>query len=62
MKKELASKKIDALATDSYINIENLKSLDLCGSEAFDFVCLPIKTENSDGAPCRAIAKIGEDK
>ncbi|MBQ8163527.1 MAG: cyclase family protein [Clostridia bacterium] len=38
------------------INIENLKNLDLCGSELFTFVCLPIKIENSDGAPSRAIA------
>ena len=40
------------------INIENLKNLDLCGKEPFTFVCLPIKTENSDGAPSRAIAII----
>ena len=38
------------------INIENLKNLHLCGKEIFTFVCLPIKIENSDGAPCRAIA------
>ncbi len=40
------------------INIENLKNLDLCGQNLFTFVCLPIKTENSDGAPCRAVAII----
>ena len=40
------------------INIENLKNLDLCGNELFTFVCLPIKIENSDGAPARAIAII----
>ncbi len=38
------------------INIENLCNLDLCGNELFTFVCLPLKTENSDGAPARAIA------
>ena len=38
------------------INIENLKNLGLCGDELFTFVCLPIKIENSDGAPARAIA------
>ena len=42
------------------INVENLKNLDLCGKELFDFVCLPLKTENSDGAPCRAVAILGE--
>lgn len=40
------------------INIENLKNLDQCGQKLFTFVCLPIKTENSDGAPCRAVAII----
>lgn len=44
------------------INIENLKNLHLCGNEVFELVCLPIKTENSDGAPCRAIAILGEQK
>lgn len=38
------------------INIENLKNLDLCGNELFTFVCLPIKIEDSDGAPARAVA------
>ena len=42
------------------INVENLKNLDLCGTDPFDFVCLPMKTENSDGAPCRAIGILGE--
>ena len=51
-KKLFMSKKI--------INIENLKNLDLCGDELFTFVCLPIKIENSDGAPARAIAIIEE--
>ena len=45
---------------DSSENIENLKNLDLCGDELFTFVCLPIKIENSDGAPARAIAIIEE--
>ena len=38
------------------INIENLKNLDLCGNELFTFICLPIKIENSDGAPASAVA------
>ena len=38
------------------INIENLKNLHLLIGEEFTLVCLPIKVENSDGAPCRAIA------
>ena len=44
------------------INIENLKNLHLCGNGTFEFVCLPIKVENSDGAPCRAIAMIGDNE
>lgn len=50
---ELFSKK-------SLINIENLKNLDLCGSEIFTFVCLPLKLVNADGSPVRAIAIIEE--
>lgn len=38
------------------INIENLKNLELCGNDLFWFACLPLKVENSDGAPARAIA------
>lgn len=46
----------------SIINIENLKNLDLCEGEMFTFVCLPVKIENSDGAPCRAVAIIGDNE
>lgn len=38
------------------INIENLKNLDLCGEGLFDFSCFPLKIENSDGCPIRAVA------
>lgn len=38
------------------VNIENLKNLELCGDEIFNFSCCPLKIENSDGAPVRAIA------
>lgn len=38
------------------VNIENLKNLDLCGDELFNFSCFPLKIENSDGSPIRAIA------
>ena len=38
------------------VNIENLKNLELCGDEIFNFSCNPLKIENSDGAPVRAIA------
>ncbi len=44
------------------INIENLKNLDLCAGELFTLVCLPLKTKNADGAPCRAVAILGENK
>jgi len=40
------------------INIENLCNLHLCPKGLFDFVCLPIKFENSDGAPARAVATV----
>lgn len=38
------------------VNIENLTNLGECGSGLFDFACLPLKVEDSDGAPIRAIA------
>ena len=43
-------------AQKEIINIENLCNLDRCGSELFQFACLPLKFENADGAPARAIA------
>jgi len=46
---------------NSIINIENLKDLDRCGKEPFTLACLPIKTRDSDGAPCRAIAILGDN-
>ena len=48
-------------AQKDIINIENLKNLDLCGDALFRFVCLPIKVQNSDGAPCRAIAWLEDE-
>lgn len=38
------------------VNIENLKNLDLCGSDVFWFSCFPLKLEDSDGSPIRAVA------
>lgn len=38
------------------VNIENLTNLDKCGSESFWFFALPLKWENADGAPIRAVA------
>lgn len=49
---------IKLLSQKNIINIENLANLGLCGGELFDFVCLPLKWENADGAPARAIAMI----
>ena len=43
-------------AQKEIINIENLCNLDRCGGELFQFACLPLKFENADGAPARAIA------
>ncbi|MCR5596688.1 MAG: cyclase family protein [Lachnospiraceae bacterium] len=38
------------------VNIENLMNLELCGDELFWFSCFPLKMENCDGSPIRAIA------
>ena len=38
------------------VNIENLKNLELCRDKIFNFSCCPLKVENSDGAPVRAVA------
>ena len=38
------------------VNIENLKNLGQCGDDLFWFSCFPLKIENSDGAPIRAVA------
>lgn len=47
-------------AENDMVVIENLACLDKIGEELFDFVALPIKFENSDGAPIRAIAILKE--
>lgn len=38
------------------VNIENLKNLELCGSDLFWFICYPLKLDKCDGSPVRAIA------
>ncbi|RKI70192.1 cyclase family protein [bacterium 1xD42-67] len=38
------------------VNIENLKDLDLCGEDLFWFSCFPLKLEDCDGSPIRAVA------
>lgn len=38
------------------VNIENLKNLELCGTDLFWFSCFPLKLNNCDGSPVRAIA------
>ena len=38
------------------INIENLKDLDLCGNDLFWFSCFPLRLDNCDGSPIRAVA------
>lgn len=38
------------------VNIENLKNLDQCGTDLFWFSCFPLKVENCDGSPIRAVA------
>lgn len=38
------------------VNIENLKNLDQCGEDLFWFSCFPLKLDNCDGSPIRAVA------
>lgn len=38
------------------VNIENLKNLELCGNDLFWFSCFPLKLNNCDGSPIRAVA------
>lgn len=42
------------------VNIENLKDLHLCGSELFWFSCFPLKLQDADGSPIRAVAWFDE--
>lgn len=44
------------LENENIVIMENLCNLDLIGQEVFLLVALPLKFENSDGAPIRAIA------
>ena len=44
------------LSACDMIVIENLTNLHICGAEPFRFCCLPLKWENADGAPARAVA------
>lgn len=44
------------LQKENFFIIENLCNLEQCGSELFNFVCLPLKFKHSDGAPVRAVA------
>lgn len=43
-------------AAKDMVNVENLKNLDLCGSDLFWFSCFPLKIKDSDGSPVRAVA------
>lgn len=42
--------------TCDIVNIENLKNLELCGNDLFWFSCFPLKLDNCDGSPIRAVA------
>ncbi|KAF5062095.1 cyclase family protein [Anaerotignum sp.] len=44
------------LEKETMVIIENLCNLDLIGQDDFFLVALPLKFENSDGAPVRAVA------
>ena len=41
--------------------IENLTNLDKIGKGLFLFAALPLKYENADGAPVRAVAMLEEE-
>ena len=43
------------------VNIENLKDLDRCGENLFWFSCFPLRIDQSDGSPIRAIAWFDTD-
>lgn len=47
-------------AENEIVVIENLTRLDEIGEEFFTFCALPLKFENSDGAPVRAIAILND--
>ena len=44
------------LKENETVIIENLTDLDLIKSGLFTFIALPLKHENADGSPIRAIA------
>lgn len=46
------------LDSDEMVIIENLCNLDLVGEDIFIFLALPLKYENSDGAPARVVAMV----
>jgi kynurenine formamidase len=43
-------------ASKDIVNIENLTNLEQCGSDLFSFSCYPLKLDNCDGSPIRAVA------
>ena len=43
-------------ASKEIVNIENLCHLEQCGSELFWFSCFPLKIDDCDGSPIRAVA------
>ena len=43
-------------AARDIVNIENLCGLEQCGTQLFWFSCFPLKLEQSDGSPVRAVA------
>lgn len=46
------------LFNQNILPIENLTNLERINKNIFDFICLPLKYKNSDGAPVRAIAQL----
>lgn len=50
------------LSKNNIVIIENLTCLDKVGDDLFTFCALPLKFNNSDGAPVRAIAILDDNK
>lgn len=48
------------ILSQEMIIIENLTNLNLLPDSLFDLFCFPLKIENGDGAPVRAVARISE--
>ncbi len=51
-----------ALFADDVIIIENLVSLESIGTHSFEFSCFPLRIQEADGSPVRAVAYLEQKK